>query len=110
MNEKLRTRTSKFLSLVLRHEPQRNGLDLDPSGWVGVDALLTACRHHGMPMEKADLEEVVATVATPSPTKVADHFRQRPAIRVSLERLFVLDDPVVRHGFHWRYCDFQFGG
>ena len=61
MNEKQRTRTSKFLSLVLRHEPQRIGLILDPSGWVEVEALLTACRHHGMPMERADLEEVVAT-------------------------------------------------
>ena len=61
MNEKQRTRTSKFLSLVLRHEPQRIGLDLDPSGWVEVEALLTACRHHGMPIERADLDEVVAT-------------------------------------------------
>jgi putative RNA 2'-phosphotransferase len=61
MNEKQRTRTSKFLSLVLRHEPQRIGLILDPSGWVEVEALLTACRHHGMPIERADLEEVVAT-------------------------------------------------
>jgi len=61
MNEKQRTRTSKFLSLVLRHEPQRIGLDLDPSGWVEVEALLTACRHHGTPIERADLDEVVAT-------------------------------------------------
>jgi len=61
MNEKQRTRTSKFLSLVLRHEPQRIGLNLDPSGWVDVEALLAACRRHGMPVERADLKEVVAT-------------------------------------------------
>lgn len=61
MNEKERTRTSKFLSLVLRHEPQRIGLELDAAGWVDVEALLTACRQHGMSLERDGLEEVVAT-------------------------------------------------
>ena len=33
-------RTSKFLSLVLRHEPERIGIVLDASGWTDVEALL----------------------------------------------------------------------
>ena len=37
MNEKEKVRLSKFLSLVLRHEPERVGLKLDEAGWVGVD-------------------------------------------------------------------------
>ena len=37
MNEKERTRTSKFLSLVLRHEPEKIGLKLDSAGWVDVE-------------------------------------------------------------------------
>src|SRR4051794_21514494 len=61
MNEKERIRTSKFLSLVLRHEPQRIGLQLDPGGWAEVEQLLAACRQHGRPIERAELEEVVAT-------------------------------------------------
>jgi putative RNA 2'-phosphotransferase len=61
MNEKQRIRTSKLLSLVLRHEPQQIGLELDPSGWVNVETLLDACRRHGMPIERTELEEVVAT-------------------------------------------------
>src|SRR4051794_3382273 len=61
MNEKEQTRTSKFLSLVLRHEPQRVGLQLDAGGWVEVETLLSACRRHGMPIERAELDEVVAT-------------------------------------------------
>ena len=28
--------TSKFLSLVLRHEPERIGIVLDEAGWVSV--------------------------------------------------------------------------
>lgn len=61
MNEKQRTRTSKFLSLVLRHEPQKIGLELDPSGWAEVEPLLAACRRHGVPIKRAELEKVVAT-------------------------------------------------
>lgn len=61
MNEKQRTRTSKFLSLVLRHEPEKIGLKLDPAGWADVETLLTACRQHGVAIERAELEEIVAT-------------------------------------------------
>lgn len=60
MNERERTRRSKFLSLVLRHEPQRIGITLDASGWVEVDDLLTACGQHGLPMQRPELEQVVA--------------------------------------------------
>jgi putative RNA 2'-phosphotransferase len=61
MNEKEKIRTSKFLSLVLRHEPEKIGLKLDASGWVDVEALLAGCRKHGMRIGRAELEEVVAT-------------------------------------------------
>lgn len=61
MNEKERIRTSKFLSLVLRHEPERIGLQLDPGGWVEVDALLAACTQHGTAIDRAALDEIVAT-------------------------------------------------
>jgi putative RNA 2'-phosphotransferase len=61
MNERQRTRSSKFLSLVLRHEPDRIGVQLDDAGWIGVDELLAACRRHGAPIEQSELEEIVAT-------------------------------------------------
>jgi uncharacterized protein (TIGR02452 family) len=61
MNEKERTGTSKFLSLVLRHEPEKIGLKLDPAGWADVETLLAACRQHGVAIELAALEEIVAT-------------------------------------------------
>lgn len=61
MKEKERTRLSKFLSLVLRHEPQMIGLQLDAGGWVEIAHLLAACRRHGRPFEMAELNEVVAT-------------------------------------------------
>jgi len=61
MNEKERIRTSKFLSLVLRHEPERIEVQLDPAGWVEVESLLSACRRHGVAIGRAELDEVVAT-------------------------------------------------
>src|SRR4051812_22058414 len=63
MNENQQTRISKFLSLVLRHEPEKVGLKLDPEGWVEVEALLAGCRERGMGMSREDLEEVVASNA-----------------------------------------------
>jgi len=34
--------TSKYLSLHLRHRPERLGLTLQPGGWVEVAVLLAA--------------------------------------------------------------------
>jgi putative RNA 2'-phosphotransferase len=55
------TRLSKFLSLHLRHKPEALGLLLAEGGWVGVEELLTASTHHGQPLTRAELEELVAT-------------------------------------------------
>jgi putative RNA 2'-phosphotransferase len=54
------TRTSKYLSLVLRHRPETIGLTLDQHGWVPVDVLLTALAGHGRPLSRAELDRVVA--------------------------------------------------
>jgi putative RNA 2'-phosphotransferase len=51
--------TSKFLSLVLRHNPGLVGITLDPAGWVAVDELLEGCRRKGQPITPEQLREVV---------------------------------------------------
>jgi RNA:NAD 2'-phosphotransferase (TPT1/KptA family) len=53
-------RTSKYLSLHLRHRPARWGLELGPGGWVEVDRLLAAAARDGHPLTSAELDEVVA--------------------------------------------------
>lgn len=63
MDEKESTRLSKFLSLVLRHEPQRIGLELDSAGWAGVDDLIARIAAAGLSIDLAKLEHVVATNA-----------------------------------------------
>ncbi|MBA3391921.1 MAG: RNA 2'-phosphotransferase [Deltaproteobacteria bacterium] len=52
---------SKFLSLVLRHDPARIGITLDDAGWVGVDELLAASAAHGVTMTRDELASLVAT-------------------------------------------------
>src|SRR5258708_29621868 len=61
MNEKETIRTSKFLSLILRHEPERVGLKLGEAGWVGVEELLQAVNSHGVTLTLDQLKHIVAT-------------------------------------------------
>jgi putative RNA 2'-phosphotransferase len=50
------TTKSKFLSLVLRHDPKKIGIVLDQHGWANVAEL---CEK--MPISKDDLNEIVRT-------------------------------------------------
>lgn len=54
-------RISKFLSLVLRHDPARIGITLDEAGWTDVDALLAAAAAHGVTIWRDQLREIVAS-------------------------------------------------
>jgi putative RNA 2'-phosphotransferase len=56
-----RRATSKFLSFVLRHEPEAIGITLDAQGWVDVDVLLEALAGHGKPLDRAELEAIVSS-------------------------------------------------
>lgn len=55
-----KVRTSKFLSLVLRHQPERIGLSLDREGWVAVTDLLSAMARAGRPLTRGLLDEIVS--------------------------------------------------
>lgn len=61
MDPKRATTVSKFLSLVLRHEPSRASIRLDPAGWVEVGDLLAGCARAGMAITPEELDEVVRT-------------------------------------------------
>jgi putative RNA 2'-phosphotransferase len=61
MDRKHLTITSKFLSKVLRHEPEMIGLTLDSAGWVNVDELLAACRRGGHAIAREELDHIVSS-------------------------------------------------
>jgi len=54
-------RHSKLLSLILRHAPEKAGLELGAGGWVLVADLLSGLDRIGSPMTQAELENLVAT-------------------------------------------------
>jgi putative RNA 2'-phosphotransferase len=59
MKTKAQVKTSKFLSLVLRHKPEEAGITLSEAGWCPVAALLKGCAAHGHPLTREELEGVV---------------------------------------------------
>ena len=52
---------SRLLSHVLRHAPERLGITLDAQGWTSVEELIAKARKAGFTIDRALLEEVVAT-------------------------------------------------
>ena len=53
-------RISRFLSLILRHAPDKIGLALDRNGWADVAELLDKATRHGTPLTLEALRDVVA--------------------------------------------------
>jgi putative RNA 2'-phosphotransferase len=52
--------TSKFLSLILRHAPEKIGLALDTQGWADIGQLLAQAASHGRRLSREQLDDVVA--------------------------------------------------
>lgn len=48
-----RIKASKLLSYMLRHNPEKFGLKLDPEGWVSIDDLLSAMRAYNKTMYRS---------------------------------------------------------
>lgn len=58
-NEKSQRDQSKFLSLVLRHQPETIGIHLDAEGWTDVHTLLQQMIKHRKPLKLAELVSLV---------------------------------------------------
>jgi len=60
MNEQELKRKSKFLSLILRHQPEKVNLTLDSAGYVNVEKLLSSINNTtNMSISKDQLDEIV---------------------------------------------------
>jgi putative RNA 2'-phosphotransferase len=53
-------RFSKFISRVLRHQPQTYGITLDAHGWAPIDDLIAAANRAGLALTRELLQQVVA--------------------------------------------------
>lgn len=61
MNEIETKRISKFLSLILRHQPETIGLKLDENGWADVEELRERAAKKKVYFSLEELDEVVET-------------------------------------------------
>ncbi|NOQ35979.1 MAG: RNA 2'-phosphotransferase [Methylococcaceae bacterium] len=52
---------SKFLSLILRHQPETIGLKLDDNGWANIEELIAKTNQKGQRLNRKLLDEVVTT-------------------------------------------------
>ncbi|CAJ0809951.1 RNA 2'-phosphotransferase [Ralstonia flaminis] len=100
---------SKFLSLILRHEPKRIGLTLDDAGWAGIDALLERAAASGRPMTRQQLEAVVETSDKKRFAISEDGLRIRAnqghSIDVDLGLLPAAPPEVLYHGTATRFLE-----
>ncbi|GHC31975.1 putative RNA 2'-phosphotransferase [Kushneria pakistanensis] len=61
MNTKTLNEVSKFLSYVLRHEPQAIGLNLDSEGWADVESLIAGAAKDGRILDIGLIQAVVSS-------------------------------------------------
>ena len=61
ISEKQIISISKFLSLVLRHQPETIGIELDQNGWTDVDILLEKSNNFGIKIDTDTLKHIVET-------------------------------------------------
>lgn len=50
---------SKFLSYILRHQPEAIGITLDSNGWVDINTLITQADQHGESLTEKLIKEIV---------------------------------------------------
>lgn len=103
------TSASKFLSLVLRHEPAAAQITLDTAGWVEVAALLAGCVKAGRGLTREELEHVVITNAKKRFEFSADGLRIRASqghsVEVELEYTPKEPPEILYHGTATRFID-----
>lgn len=102
-----RIRLSKFLSLVLRHDPGAAGIALDRNGWVEIDVLLAGCAAHGVPLTREELLEIVRTSDKQRFAIAGDRIRANQGHSVAVDLALPPADPPARlfHGTVERFLD-----
>ena len=99
--------TSKFLSLVLRHQPDVIGLSLDAEGWADIDELIRLAQGH-KPLTRALIEAVVENNNNKQRFAISDdgqriRARQGHSIDVDLGFVPVTPPALLYHGTATRF-------
>jgi putative RNA 2'-phosphotransferase len=98
---------SKFISRVLRHQPDKYGLALDEHGWAQIDDLIAVANRAGVPLTHAALQQVVEQNDKQrfaiSDDGRAIRARQGHSVSVDLELLPIEPPEQLYHGTAERF-------
>lgn len=98
------TKTSRFISLILRHKPETIGIKLDKHGWANVDELLK-----GVNIDFATLERIVNEDEKGrysfNDDKTKIRANQGHSINVDVELEEMIPPDVLYHGTGQKYVD-----
>ncbi len=102
------TRTSRYISLILRHKPETIGITLDEHGWANVNELIAGVsRTHPLTMEL--LQEIVRTDEKQrysfNEDKTLIRANQGHSIPVDVELLELEPPAVLYHGTGKKYVE-----
>lgn len=97
-------KASKFLSLVLRHKPEKIGIQLDPHGWAKVSEILM-----NMNLTMEDLEHIVNTDSKQrysfNDDKTLIRANQGHSIPIDLELKAIEPPETLYHGTVGKFLD-----
>lgn len=107
MGNEANKKTSKFISLILRHNPGAAGIKLDEHGWADVEELIQGVNQAGKTLNMELLKEIVRTndkqrfSFNEDGTKIRAN--QGHSIRVDVELKAVAPPDVLYHGTATRF-------
>lgn len=108
MNKKLQF-VSKFLSYVLRHQPEAIGLELNAGGWAAISDLIACATSHNHVLSVAIIEQVVAVNDKQrfGLSEDGQYIRanQGHSIAVDLDLRFLAPPPSLFHGTATRFLE-----
>lgn len=100
---------SKFLSLILRHQPEVIGIALDAEGWADIDQLISLSNAKGTALSRELVQEIVATSDKQrfaiDATGTRIRANQGHSIEVDLKLAAQVPPPMLFHGTATRFAD-----
>lgn len=102
-------KSSKFISLILRHKPETIGITLDEHGWANVNELINGINNSGRNIDMEILEEIVRTDNKQrysfNEDKTLIRANQGHSITVNVELKEMVPPDILYHGTATRFLD-----
>lgn len=107
--EKREIELGKFLSLILRHNPDVVGISLDENGWADVEKLLKGMKKAGKHIDKSILEYIVQENNKKRYSFNEDHTKIRAnqghSVDVDIQLKKVIPPNLLYHGTAERFLE-----